>query len=370
MISSPQFLSSESVSAGNADKVADAIADAILDACLKENRYARASVHAMVTTNQVVVGGVVSGVTNINYGAAITESIRASGYGGYKNVLPGVFEDTTIFQSNLIRHQILGLAEHLDDDRGEHTDEACTVWGYACKETKNLLPVPLILAQKITREIADARFSEKPKWLRPDAEAKVTVRYEGGVPVEVTKAIVLLQHTQEVKADTIEKWVNNHLLPKAMGAWFRKGIDVSINPAGRFICGGPEWNCGVSGRRLNTDTYCGFSTAPAKVLSGQDATRLTRSATYFARWIARQIVSNHIAAVAEVRICYANGIAQPVSFEVDTRGTGNNALAVKFAKQYDGRLGAIIERFNLRHPIYTRTTNYGHFGKTDLPWEI
>jgi S-adenosylmethionine synthetase len=369
MISSPRFCSAESVSAGNADKVADAIADAIVDACLKENRYARASVNAMVTKNQVVVGGVVSGVTNINYGAAITESIRASGYGGYKNVPPGVFEDTTIFQNNLIRHQILGISERLDDDRGEHTDEACSVLGYACQESKNFLPLPLVLAHTITREIAIARSAENPKWLRPDAEAKVTVRYEGGVPVEVTKAIVFLQHTQEVKTETIEKWVNNHLLPKAMGTWFRNGIDVSINPLGRFICGGPEWNCGISGRRLNTDTYCGFSSAPATVLSGQDATRLARSATYFARWIARQIVSNNIATEAEVRICYASGIAQPVSLDVDTRGTGNNALAVKFAKQYDGRLGSIIERFKLRQPIYFKTAIHGPFSENNFPWE-
>jgi len=369
MLSSPIILSAESVSLGNEDRIADAVVDAIVDSCLEENPYSCVSVHAMVTANQVVVGGNVSGAPNVNYGSVIRKSLREIGHGIYAKSPQGLFNGNTVHVNNFIRNHNFSCFENLDYDTGKYIDQSCVAWGYACVETKDLLPVPLVLAQAISRKIDEFNSIENPQWLRPDAEVKVIMRYDRFVPIEVTEIILFLQHAFETKKEDIEKWARDYLLPEALGAWFSKGINISINLFGKRICGGPEWNCGVSGRRLSLVTYGGFAPPPNKVLSGQDATKLDRSATYFARWIARQIVINRLADAAEVRISYVNGIAHPVSIDVNTRGTGNTAQVMKFAKKFDGRLGAIIERFNLRRPIYFLTAKYGHFYNKGLPWE-
>jgi S-adenosylmethionine synthetase len=232
-----------------------------------------------------------------------------------------------------------------------------------------LLPLPISLAHAITRTLEKYRLSGTVDWLRPDAKSQVTVRYVRGIPVEVTDVVVSTQHAKGFNQGSLKAWVIGVLLPEALGPWHRTGINTFINPTGIFDIGGPVGDCGLTGRKIIVDSYGGYARHGGGAFSGKDASKVDRSAAYFARWVARQIVQQGLATTAEVQIAYAIGVAKPVAWHVDTRGTGEDAFAAQFAAQFDGRPGAIIERFGLRRPIYTRTTNYGHFGKTGLPWE-
>jgi S-adenosylmethionine synthetase len=205
--------------------------------------------------------------------------------------------------------------------------------------------------------------------LRPDAKTQVSVLYEGNTPVRVTDILVSTQHRTEVEQDTIHAYVAHQLIPRVLGAWSHQGIRVLVNPTGSFVHGGPSTDCGVTGRKIIVDTYGGAGRHGGGAFSGKDPSKVDRSGAYFCRYVARQVVQEGLARKAEVQVAYAIGVAQPVSVKVDTFRTGDEEAAADFVKQFDFRPGAIIERFDLTRPMYRQTTNYGHFGKSELPWE-
>jgi S-adenosylmethionine synthetase len=231
------------------------------------------------------------------------------------------------------------------------------------------MPLPILLAHKLASGLAEDRRSGKWSWLRPDGKTQVSVVYEHNTPVAISDVLVSTQHTSDIKSEQILDYVSGTLAPRVLGQWFCPDIRFMANPTGSFVLGGPSADCGVTGRKIIVDSYGGSGRHGGGAFSGKDPSKVDRSGAYFCRFIARQLVKSGIARKAEIQVSYAIGVAQPVSVKVDTFGTGNEAEAAEFVKRFDFRPAAIIERLNLLQPIYRKTTNYGHFGKPDLPWE-
>lgn len=243
------------------------------------------------------------------------------------------------------------------------------MFGYATDETPELMPLPILLGHSTARQLAEDRKSGRYPWLRPDAKTQISVRYEGARPAAVTDVLVSTQHAQGYPQEEIHRYVRTDLLPRALGAWFDPEIRVKVNPTGSFESGGPSADCGLTGRKIIVDTYDGAARHGGGAFSGKDPSKVDRSAAYFCRYVARQIVKQGLARRAEIQVSYAIGVAQPVSIKVDTLGTGDERAAEAFVRQFDFRPAAIIERLDLLRPVYRQTTNYGHFGKSGLPWE-
>jgi S-adenosylmethionine synthetase len=247
------------------------------------------------------------------------------------------------------------------------------MFGYATDETPELMPLPITLAHRLSKGLATDRKSGTVKWLRPDAKTQVSVRYHQGAPVEVTDVVVSTQHWPQVSQDAIRQYVTSVLLPRELGKWHNERIRLHVNPSGEFSLGGPTADCGLTGRKIMVDTYGGFARHGGGAFSGKDPSKVDRSAAYFARAVARQLVLRGFAKRAEIQVSYAIGVAQPVSIAINTFGTADGIEAEKaageFAGRFDYRPRAIIERLDLLRPIYRQSTNFGHFGKPGLPWE-
>jgi len=367
-MSTPAFtglFTSESVSSGHPDKVADLISDTVLDATLAQDPHARVAVETLVKDEKVVLAGEITAAAKIDAESLVREAVRSIGYTDPANP----FHADRLQVINLLGNQSPDIARGVGAGLDQGAGDQGHVFGFACRETLELLPLPISLAHALTRTLERFRQEGRESWLRPDAKTQVTVRYEKGRPIAVTDVVVSTQHAAGKAQAEIRDWVKSVLLPAALGPWNRPEIVTYVNPTGEFVIGGPVGDCGLTGRKIIVDTYGGYARHGGGAFSGKDPSKVDRSAAYFARWVARQIVQEGIAATAEVQIAYAIGIARPVAWHVDTRGTGDDALAAKFAAGFDGRPGAIIERFDLLRPLYTRTTNHGHFGKPDLPWE-
>lgn len=359
---------SESVSEGHPDKVADSISDAILDAYLQRDPRAHVAVETLCKDGLVVLAGEVAAACSISSGELeeiVRQTIRDIGY----TEPDELFNADGIQVVNAIGGQSAAINHGVGKGNLQGAGDQGMMYGYACEETPELMPLPICLAHSLTSKLADARKSGKVGWLRPDAKAQVTVRYTDGLPTAVTDVVVSTQHRRTVDRDTIENWVRKALLPNALGSWNRPEIRLLVNPAGQFVLGGPEGDCGVTGRKIIVDTYGGYARHGGGAFSGKDASKVDRSAAYFARHVAREIVLRGLASHAEVQVAYAIGRAKPVSLQVDTRGTGNDDLAAQYAAQFDFRPAAIADRLGLLAPIYSSTTNYGHFGRPGLPWE-
>ena len=356
---------SESVSEGHPDKVADGISDALLDAWLAVDPLARVAIETLVKDRHVIVAGEVTSTARVDVSTVVRRVIREVGYTDPARR----FNADSVEITNLIGEQAPDIARGVGHGLDQGAGDQGLVFGFACRESPELLPLPIALAHALTRRLAHERKVNQVPWLRPDAKSQVTVRYEGTRPVEVTDVVVSTQHAVGFDQEALRAWVRETLLPDALGSWHHDQINTFINPTGVFDVGGPEGDCGVTGRKIIVDSYGGYARHGGGAFSGKDPSKVDRSAAYYARWVARQIGEHGLADAAEVQIAYAIGVARPVSFLVDTRGTGDASLAAKFAEQFDGRPGAIVERFNLLRPIYSATTNYGHFGKPGLPWE-
>ncbi len=355
---------SKSVSEGHADKVCDFIADSILDAYLSQDAEAEVACNVLCHDQHVVLAGEIISAGRVDVEAITRAAIREIGY-TYTDLF---FHEDLVCVQNLIRTMNPDILRGIGNHQIPPSDHRL-VYGFATKETPELIPLPIYLAHRLTRGLAEARKAEAVSWLRPDSNALVSVRYEQGKPVEVTDVIVSTQIESETPWQDVKSFVTEQLLPKALGQWLHRGIQVFVNPTDRFIDGGPEKECGMTGRKIAMDTYGGYARHSGGAFSGKDASKSERTTAYFARFVARQIIEYGIADCAEIQITYALGNAQPVSIKVDTRGTGDDRLAEEFARQFDFQPRAIIERFDLRKPIYRATTNYGHFGKPNLPWE-
>jgi S-adenosylmethionine synthetase len=243
------------------------------------------------------------------------------------------------------------------------------VFGYATNETPERLPLPLVLAHALSRGLAEDRKAGRCEWLRPDGKTQVSVAYEDGRPAQVTNVLVSAQHAPDVLPDTIRRYVVETLAPRALGAWHHAGIGFTVNPSGSFVKGGPAADCGLTGRKIIVDTYGGIAHHGGGAFSGKDPSKVDRSGAYFCRYVARRAIEAGLAERLEVQVAYAIGVAEPVAVTVDTFGTGERAAVVDFVRGFDFRPGAIVERLRLLRPIYRGTTNYGHFGRPDLPWE-
>lgn len=359
------IFSSESVTEGHPDKVCDTIADAILDAHLSQDPGSRVACEVLCKEGHVIIAGEIRSLAQVEIGTVARKTIREIGYTDPTRA----FNADSVRVINLLGVQAADIAQGVDNGADQGAGDQGLVFGFATAETPELMPLPILLAHRLTRHLAQARKVDQVDWLRPDAKAQVSVRYVDGRPVEVTDVVVSTQHVRGTAQSLIRSWVNHDLLPAALGVWHSGNIRTFVNPTGEFAIGGPEGDCGVTGRKIIVDTYGGFARHGGGAFSGKDPSKVDRSAAYFARYVARQIVKEGLARSAEIQIAYAIGVAQPISIKVDTWGTGDKEKAEAFARTFDYRPAAITRTLSLAQPIYSRTTNYGHFGKADLPWE-
>jgi len=359
---------SESVTEGHPDKVCDYIADSILDSYLQQDPKSRVACEVLCKEGIAVIAGEITSGGQVDHEAVARQAIRAIGYIDASEP----FNADGVQIRQFVSRQSAEIAQGVDLDRNlEHEQGAGDqgiMFGYATDETPELMPLPILLAHRLARGLAEDR-RHNYRWLRPDGKTQVSVLYEDNNPVAVTDVIVSPQHSPEASRDSIISYVTESLAPRVMGNWFTKKIQFHVNPTGSFILGGPSADAGVTGRKIIVDSYGGAGRHGGGAFSGKDPSKVDRSGAYFCRFIANQLIKQGMARRAEIQISYAIGEARPLSVRVDTFGTGDAAAAVEFVKGFDFRPAAIIERFKLLRPIYRQTTNYGHFGKPGLPWE-
>jgi S-adenosylmethionine synthetase len=368
--------SSESVGEGHPDKVADLISDSVLDACLAQDRNSRVACETLVKSNQVVVAGEITTSARLNYEQIIRAAVRDIGYVNDDDV----FHADQIFIHNLLTRQSPDIAQGVDARKvsGKRSAEQGAgdqglMFGFACNETPELMPTPIMLAHRLGRRLTAVRKSGKAPWLRPDAKSQVSVRYVNGRPTEVVNVVVSTQHTADVSHQRIRDYIIREVIKPVIPArLLNSSTEYLINPTGRFVVGGPEGDSGLTGRKIIVDTYGGWGRHGGGAFSGKDPSKVDRSAAYMCRWVAKNIVAAGLASAVELQVAYAIGHPRPVSICVDTRGTGrfsDEKIAAAVSRVFSFKPAEIIEQLNLLRPIYRSTTNYGHFGKAGLPWE-
>ena len=361
---------SESVSEGHPDKVCDYIADSILDACLEQDRQSHVACEVLCKSDLVVLAGEISCGATIDYEQIARRAIREIGYTDPAEPFnaDGVKVELHITQQS---NEINAGVEHATDEQREQgAGDQGIMFGYATDESPELMPLPILLAHRLTKGLAEDRRSGKYDWLRPDSKSQVSVAYRGNTPLSVATVLVSTQHTAAVTRADIQEYVERVLAPRVLGDWYNPKAEYIVNPSGSFIHGGPSADCGVTGRKIIVDTYGGFGRHGGGAFSGKDPSKVDRSGAYYCRYVARRLVQGGLAKKAELQVAYAIGRAKPLSIKVDTFGTGDEAAAERFvADNFDFRPANIIRELDLLQPIYRKTTNYGHFGKAGLPWE-
>jgi S-adenosylmethionine synthetase len=361
---------SESVSEGHPDKVCDYIADSILDAYLSQDAQARVACEVLCKSNLVVLAGEITSRAEVDREAVAREAIAEIGYTDRADCFnaAGVKVLQNITQQSPDIKQ--GVDAQTAADREQGAGDQGIMFGYATDETPEYLPLPIVLAHRLTRGLAEDRRRGRHPWLRPDSKAQVSVQYQLGSPKTVDRVLVSTQHAPDVSQATIREYVIEDLGPRALNGWHTGEIRFDVNPTGSFVTGGPTADAGVTGRKIIVDTYGGVGRHGGGAFSGKDPSKVDRSGAYFCRHVARQIVRSGLAKRVEIQVAYAIGLARPVSIRVDTFNTGDARAAAEFVeRRFDFRPAAIIEHLRLLRPIYRQTTNYGHFGKAELPWE-
>ena len=375
-----RLFTSESVTEGHPDKLCDQISDAILDEILAQDPNARVACETFATTGAVTVMGEVSTTARYSVEEIVRRVILEIGY----NSSEVCFDGATCAVMTSLHAQTPDIARGVDAaletrDSGNEAETGAgdqgMMFGYACTETPEMMPMPIALAHRLARRLAEVRKNGTLPWLRPDGKAQVTVAYEDGRPVSVETIVVSTQHAPDIAqqdiADAIRREVIAPVIPESL---ITAETRILINPTGRFVIGGPAGDTGLTGRKIIVDTYGGYAPHGGGAFSGKDPTKVDRSAAYAARYAAKNVVAAGLAERCEIQLAYAIGVARPVSLMVDTQGTGavpDDRLAEAIGKVFDFRPGAIIRDLELRKPIYRQTAAYGHFGRTDLdlPWE-
>ena len=382
-MSERHLFTSESVSEGHPDKIADQISDAILDALLKKDPNARVAAETTVTTGLVVVVGEISTSAYIDIQKVVRDTIKGIGYVGGKFGFDGDNCAVLTAIDEQSADIAMGVDTSLETKNGEvdpldqiGAGDQGLMFGYAIDETPEFMPLPIALSHRLMRKTAEVRKSGELPYLGPDSKAQVTVEYdEDNKPLRVDTVVLSTQHLEDVSLDQIRKDIKEHVINKVIPEdLLDDKTKYFINPTGRFVIGGPQGDAGLTGRKIIVDTYCGFAHHGGGAFSGKDATKVDRSASYAARYIAKNIVAAKIAPQVEVQLAYAIGVAQPVSVSVNTFGkcsVNDDELIKAIRKCFDLRPAGIIEMLDLRRPIYKQTAAYGHFGRTDidLPWE-
>ncbi|MBZ4643850.1 MAG: metK [Deferribacteraceae bacterium] len=358
---------SESVTEGHPDKVADQISDAILDAMLKDDPYSRVACETMVTTGLAIVAGEVTTRTYVDIPEIVRETVREIGYTRAKYG----FDYETCGVITTIDKQSPDIA--MGVDTGGAGDQGL-MFGFACDETEELMPLPIMLAHKICMKLSEVRKKDILPYLRPDGKSQVTVEYEGFKPVRVDTVVVSTQHSPDVKMKDLKEDVIEKVIKEVVPAHLLdpENITYHINPTGRFVIGGPMGDCGLTGRKIIVDTYGGSGRHGGGCFSGKDPSKVDRSAAYAARWVAKNIVASGVAKRCEVQLAYAIGVAKPVSIFVNTFETGiiPDSEIEKIVKElFDLTPNGIMHALDLRKPIYKKTAAYGHFGRDIFPWE-
>ena len=377
-MSSHYIFSSESVGEGHPDKVCDTISDAVLDACLINDKQSRVACETYVKSNIVIVGGEITTSSFLDINKIVRDAIREIGYVHDDDI----FHADKVFITNIITAQSPDIAQGVDAKRakGKKTAEQGAgdqglMFGYASDETPELMPAPIMFAHRLGRELTRIRKSGKANWLRPDAKSQVSVNYVDGKPVSISNVVISTQHAEgkeheEIRQFCIEKVIKK-VLPKSM---LTPKTEFLINPTGKFVVGGPQGDTGLTGRKIIVDTYGGMGRHGGGAFSGKDPSKVDRSAAYMGRYVAKNIVAASLAQRCEVQFAYAIGHPQPVSVYVDTFGTGlasDEDILKAVLKTFSFKPADIVSQLDLLRPIYSKTTNYGHFGKedADITWE-
>lgn len=371
------LFTSESVTEGHPDKVCDQIADAILDDIFSEDASARTAIEVCATTGMVMVFGEVTTEHYADIPTIVRDVLKDIGY----NDSALGFDYKTCAVLSSIQEQSPDIAQGVDqasDSDGDVYDlrgagDQGMMFGYACDETEELMPLPIVLAHKLTARLTEVRKSGELDWLRPDGKAQVTVEYEDGVPTRVDTVVVSCQHSEEVEKEEIESEIIDKVITRAIpDEYIDDDTKFYINPTGRFVIGGPAGDSGLTGRKIIVDTYGGFCPHGGGAFSGKDPTKVDRSACYMARYVCKNLVASGICRKAELQVAYAIGMAHPVSIYVNTFGTGvvgDEVIAKVVEEVFDFRPLAIINNLRLDRPVYRATSNYGHFGRKGFSWE-
>ena len=379
-----RLFTSESVTEGHPDKICDQISDGILDSILAKDPMARVACETAVTTGMVMVMGEISTSCYVDIPKVVRETIKEIGYDRAKY---GFDCDTCSVITSIDEQSgdiAMGVDEALENRSGEQTEDEIEkvgagdqgiMFGFACNETPELMPMPISLAHKLARRLTEVRKNGTLPYLRPDGKTQVTVEYDGNKVVRVHTILISTQHGEEVDNETIRRDLIEHVIKAVIPAeLLDEETIIYINPTGRFVIGGPQGDTGLTGRKIIIDTYGGYSRHGGGAFSGKDPTKVDRSAAYAARYVAKNIVAAGLADKCEIELAYAIGVAKPLSIFIDTFGTGKvseDLLVELVNKHFDLRPGAIIRDLELRRPIYKQTAAYGHLGRTDidLPWE-
>ena len=374
------IFSSESVGEGHPDKVCDTISDAVLDACLAQDKHSRVACETYAKSNLVVVGGEITAKAKLDFNAIARQAIREIGYAHDDDV----FHADRVLIMNAITSQSPDIAQGVDARAADGKDTAeqgagdqGLMFGYACNETPELMPAPIMFAHHLGRELTRIRKQGKVKWLRPDAKSQVSVQYIDDQAVRITNVVISTQHSPDAKHRTIKEFcieeVIKKVLPKDL---LDKDTQFLINPTGRFVVGGPQGDTGLTGRKIIVDSYGGMGRHGGGAFSGKDPSKVDRSAAYMGRYVAKNIVAAGLATSAEIQFAYAIGYPDPVSVCVNTFGTGkvsDEAIEKAVCEVFSFKPADIVRQLNLLRPIYSKTTNYGHFGKVDdldsITWE-
>jgi S-adenosylmethionine synthetase len=362
--------SSESVSEGHPDKVCDYISDSILDACFAADPKSRVACETLVKSDHVVLAGEITTNAALDYDAIVRQAVREIGYTDTSEP----FCDSTLKLISLITRQSNEISQGVTASTSLSGDQGAgdqgIMFGYATDESDEMMPLPILLAHKLTSGLAQDRKNRRVDFLRPDSKSQVSVVYEHNQPRFVSAVVVSTQHTSNADQKRITEYVREDLGPRVLGDWWNASAPLYVNPTGSFVHGGPSADAGVTGRKIIVDSYGGWGRHGGGAFSGKDPSKVDRSGAYFCRHVARQVVGTGLARRAEVQVAYAIGMAQPVSVKVDTFGTGDEEAAAAYVRDtFDFRPRAIIDALDLLRPIYRQTTNYGHFGRPGLPWE-